>query len=89
MKRRIKLGQSWADNWMQHAFNAADLMQSYIDIISEKLLESRPDGCTLDEIAQLLRAVERVKPKGIEERAAYFILKELLFEELTEKLKKK
>lgn len=74
----------WADHWMQHAFNAADLMQSYIDVVCEKLT-----GTSLDEVMHLLRAVERVKPKGIEERAAYFVLKELLFEELTERLKEK
>ena len=37
----------------------------------------------------MLKSLERSKPKGIEEKAAYFILRELLFAELTDTLKAK
>ena len=77
-----KSKNAWADHWVSHAMAAADLLQGYIDVICEKTA-----GLTLDDISNLLKSLERAKPKGIEEKAAYFILRELLFEELTDRLK--
>ena len=80
----MKSKNAWADHWVSHAMAAADLLQGYIDVVCEKTVD-----LTLDDITNLLKSLERSKPKGIEEKAAYFILRELLFAELTDKLKAK
>lgn len=60
-------------DWLQHAIDASDLCQSYIDIVSDKLFD------LTDEQKETLKIeIEAVEVNGPEEAAAVAVIKWLL-----------
>ena len=60
-------------DWLQHAIDASDLCQSYIDIVSDKIFD------LTDEQKETLKIeIEAVEIDGPEEAAAVAVIKWLL-----------